>query len=229
MRSIITLSIFILICGCSSPKEKMPDIPPMQSKAKKIVIYQMMTRLFGNQKTTNKPYGTLEENGVGKFNDITDAALRGIKELGVSHVWYTGVLEHAVLTDYTKFGIPVDDADVVKGWAGSPYAIKDYYDVDPDLAVDVKNRMTEFDQLVERTHKNNLKVIIDFVPNHVARAYHSDAKPVGVKALGEGDDQSVAFKPSNNFYYLPGKAFQPPKIIVLWAGRILFQRRTENF
>src|SRR5258705_6498805 len=162
----------------------------MQSNAKKIVIYQMMTRLFGNQKTVNKAFGTLEENGVGKFNDINDAALKGIKELGVSHVWYTGVLEHAVLTDYTQFGIPLDDADVVKGRAGSPYAIKDYYDVNPDLAVEVKNRMQEFEQLVERTHKAGLKVIIDFIPNHVARSYHSDMKPEGVKDLGETDDKN---------------------------------------
>ena len=183
----------------------------MQSKAKKAVIYQMMVRLFGNQKTVNKPYGTLDENGVGKFNDITDAALKGIKELGVSHVWYTGVLEHAVLTDYTKFGIPLDDDDIVKGRAGSPYAIKDYYDVNPDLAVDVANRVKEFDQLIQRTHANELKVIIDFVPNHVARGYHSDAKPAGVKDLGEGDDNKVAFKSTNNFYYLPGQMFQPPK------------------
>jgi len=183
----------------------------MQSKAKKIVIYQMMTRLFGNQKTVNKPYGTLEENGVGKFNDVNEAALKGIKELGVTHIWYTGILEHATLTDYSKFGIPNDDADVVKGRAGSPYAIKDYYDVNPDLAVDVKNRVHEFEELIERSHKNNIKVIIDFVPNHVARAYHSDARPEGEKDIGEEDDTSVGFKQSNNFYYLPGQTFQPPK------------------
>lgn len=200
----------ILLLGCTQQKEKIPPIPAMQQSSDKMVIYQMMTRLFGNVKTVNKPYGTLEENGVGKFNDINDLALKGIKELGVTHVWYTGVLEHAVLTDYTAYGIPLDDADVVKGRAGSPYAIKDYYDVNPDLAVNVRNRMKEFEQLIDRTHKNNLKVIIDFVPNHVARAYHSDAKPPGVKDLGEEDDSSVRFKASNNFYYLPGESFQVP-------------------
>jgi glycosidase len=229
MRSIVILPFLFFIPGCSSPKEKIPPVPLMQSKAKKIVIYQMMTRLFGNQKTVNKPYGTLEENGVGKFNDITDTALKGIQELGVSHVWFTGVLEHAVLTDYTKFGIPLDDADVVKGRAGSPYAIKDYYDVDPDLAVDVKNRMQEFGQLVDRTHKNNLKVIIDFVPNHVARAYHSDLKPTGVKDLGEEDDKSVAFKASNNFYYLPGQTFQPPKNYVPLGWENSFPTKDGKF
>jgi glycosidase len=182
----------------------------MQEASSKIVVYQIMTRLFGNTKTVNKPYGTLEENGVGKFNDITDRALTGIKELGVTHVWYTGVLEHAVLTDYTAYGIPLDDADVVKGRAGSPYAIKDYYDVNPDLAVNVRVRMKEFEQLIDRTHKNNVKVIIDFVPNHVARAYKSDAKPAGIKELGEEDDTTERFKPSNNFYYLPGESFQVP-------------------
>nr|WP_246010559.1 alpha-amylase family glycosyl hydrolase [Hymenobacter perfusus] len=170
----------------------------------------MMTRLFGNKTAVNKPYGTLQENGVGKFNDITGPALQAIKKLGASHVWYTGVIEHATMTDYTKQGIALDDADVVKGRAGSPYAIKDYYDVNPDLAVDVKNRMAEFEALVKRTHDNDLKVIIDFVPNHVARTYKSDANPAGVADLGEKDDKTTAFAPNNNFYYLPGKPFVVP-------------------
>lgn len=200
----------LLLLGCVTPKEKIPDSIMSPSQGKKMVIYQMMTRLFGNQKTTNKTYGTIEENGVGKFSDITETALKGIKELGVTHVWYTGVIEHALLTDYSSYGIPLDDADVVKGRAGSPYAIKDYYDVNPDLAVDVKNRMMEFEQLVDRTHVLDMKVIIDFVPNHVARNYKSDQLPAGVIDLGEQDDNSVSFKASNNFYYLPGQSFQPP-------------------
>lgn len=183
----------------------------MERSSGKIIIYQALTRLFGNTIAVNKPYGTLEENGVGKFNDITDVALTSLAELGITHVWYTGVIEHAVLTDYTKFGIPLDDADVVKGRAGSPYAIKDYYDVNPDLAVDVPNRMKEFEQLVSRTHAHGMKVIIDFVPNHVARAYHSDAKPAGVKDLGENDVKTLAFHPNNNFYYLPGQSFKVPR------------------
>ena len=203
---------FLFILGCSAPKEKIPDTPLMATASgSKIVIYQMMTRLFGNQNTTNKTYGTLEENGVGKFNDINETALKGIKELGTTHIWYTGVIEHALLTDYTAFGIPLDDADVVKGRAGSPYSIKDYYDVNPDLAVDVKNKMKEFEALVERTQSQGMKVIIDFVPNHVARVYHSDAKPESVKDFGDDDDKTVSFKPNNNFYYLPGQSFQSPK------------------
>lgn len=176
----------------------------------KMIIYQMMTRLFGNKNTFNKQYGTIEENGVGKFNDITDKALTELKKLGVTHVWYTGVIEHATLTDYSSYGIKRDDADVVKGRAGSAYAIKDYYDLDPDLTVDVNKRMHEFEALVKRTHKNGLKFLIDFVPNHVARAYHSDVKPTGVEDLGEHDDTSKAFDNQNNFYYIPGKSFVVP-------------------
>lgn len=211
MKKSVLLSLLIFL-GCSAPQEKIPDQPmEVTRQGNKLIIYQIMTRLFGNQNTTNKPYGTIEENGVGKFSDINEKALTGIKELGVTHVWFTGVLEHALLTDYTAHGIPLDDADVVKGRAGSPYAIKDYYDVNPDLANEVKNRIGEFEQLIERTHNQGLKVIIDFVPNHVARAYRSDVKPSGVKDLGEEDDKNVAFKPSNNFYYLPGQSFQPPR------------------
>jgi glycosidase len=209
-KAVLLLATALCLWGCSKQKEKIPPVLTMEKSSGKMVVYQLMVRLFGNKKTTNKTYGTLQENGVGKFNDITPQALKEIKNLGVTHVWFTGVIEHAVLTDYTQYGIPLDDADVVKGRAGSPYAIKDYYDVDPDLATDVPGRLREFEALVTRTHEQGLKVLIDFVPNHVARAYHSDAKPEGIEDLGEKDNQSVAFDPNNNFYYLPGQSFVVP-------------------
>jgi len=176
----------------------------------KLIIYQLLPRLFGNKKTLNKTYGSIDENGVGKFNDISDKALEEIKNMGFTHVWYTGVIEHATMTDYSSFGIKPDDPDVVKGSAGSPYAIKDYYDVDPDLAVDVQNRMGEYEALIKRTHDNGLKVIMDLVPNHVARTYASDVKPPGVRDFGQDDDTSKAFDPQNDFYYLPGQPFVVP-------------------
>jgi glycosidase len=175
----------------------------------KFVIYQVLPRLFGNFNSTNKHKGTKEENGCGKFNSFTVKALSEIKSLGVTHVWYTGIIEHATQTDYSAYGIATDFPSIVKGIAGSGYAIKDYYDVDPDLAENVETRMTEFEELVNRTHKAKLKVIIDFVPNHVARQYHSDAKPKGVIDLGENDHSNWAFSPLNNFYYLPDQAFNP--------------------
>ena len=178
----------------------------------KLVIYQLFTRWFGNTNSTNKFYGTRDENGVGKFNDITDKALLELKKFGISHVWYTGVLEHATLTDYSDFGIQPDHPLIVKGIAGSPYAVKDYYDVDPDLAVNVADRMKEFEELVARTHQNDLKVIIDFIPNHVARQYHSNSRPAGIKDFGEDDNTTLAFSPTNNFYYLPEQEFIVPEV-----------------
>jgi len=175
----------------------------------KFVIYQVLPRLFGNPKSLNKHNGTLEENGCGKFNSFTEKALTEIKSLGVTHVWYTGIIEHATRTDYSAHGIAQDHPAIVKGMAGSGYAIKDYYDVDPDLAENVDERMKEFQELVKRTHKAKLKVIIDFVPNHVAREYHSDAKPAGIVDLGQNDNPNWAFSPLNNFYYLPNEAFTP--------------------
>ena len=150
----------------------------------KIVLYQIFTRLYGNRNTTCKENGTLEENGCGKMNDLTPIALKQIRDMGVSHIWYTGIIRHATQTDYTAYGIPKNHPAIVKGKAGSPYAITDYYDVDPDLALDVDMRMQEFEQLIERTHKAGMKVIIDFVPNHVARQYHSICKPEGGKGFG---------------------------------------------
>lgn len=173
----------------------------------KITIYQVLPRLYGNTTANNIPGGDIHENGCGKLGDFTPEALKRIKDFGFTHIWYTGVLEHATQTDYTTYGIAKDHPAVVKGKAGSPYAIKDYYDICPDLASAPEKRMKEFEALVRRTHKAGLKMLIDFVPNHVARSYHSDAKPARVKDLGENDDKAKGFSPQNNFYYLPGQMF----------------------
>lgn len=175
----------------------------------RIVIYQLIPRLFTNNNDRCIPNGTINENGCGKLKDITARVLGSIKDLGITHVWYTGVIEHAHKTDYSQYGIAPDNPHIVKGNAGSPYTIKDYYDIDPDIAVDVPNRMREFCNLVRRTHRAGLKVILDFVPNHVARQYHSDSKPEGVIDLGANDDTNLAYSPNNNFYYLPGQPFSP--------------------
>ena len=171
----------------------------------KLVIYQVFTRTFGNKNNNRKPNGTLAENGVGKMNDFDVATLQQIKSLGVNTIWYTGVIRHATCTDYFVFGIPRQTPRVVKGKAGSPYAITDYYDINPDIADNVAERMSEFEDLVKRTHKEGLKVIIDFVPNHVAREYKSICKPKGVKDLGETDDTGKHFDANNNFYYCPNE------------------------
>ena len=177
---------------------------------KKIIIYQVLPRLFGNRNSTCKKDGTLAENGVGKMNDFDTIRLRKIHEMGFTHVWYTGLLRHATTTDYTLYGIPRQHASVVKGKAGSPYAIVDYYDIDPDLAVDVPNRMDEFEELVSRTHLAGMKVIIDFVPNHVGREYKSINLPAGTRDLGADDNTNKHFDPQNNFYYCPGHQFVSP-------------------
>lgn len=214
MKRICSISLLLIVfAACNTPVAK-SDEEAMQKDSlhnNKLIIYQMLTRLFGNKKTTNKYYGSSQENGVGKFSDINDTALDSLKTLGITHIWYTGVIEHASMQDYSSSGIQQDDPDVVKGKAGSPYAIKDYYDVDPDLATDVKNRMHEFDSLVKRTHDHGLKVIIDFVPNHVARTYHSDAKPANVTDFGANDDFTKSFSTQNDFYYITGKSFVVPK------------------
>ena len=175
----------------------------------KTVIYQVFTRLFGNDNPHPVKGGTLAQNGSGHLADFTPEALEQIRGMGVTHVWYTGVIAHASQTDYSAFGLPKDHPAVVKGKAGSPYAIRDYYDIDPDLAESVPHRMEEFEQLVERTHEAGMGVIIDFVPNHVARQYHSTAAPEGVRDLGQDDDPTKAFSPANNFYYIPGQPFAP--------------------
>ena len=200
-----TLFLVLLACSLAAKAQVNEAI-----SNHKLVIYQLLPRYFGNTNATNKLYGSKEENGVGKFNDITPKALQELKKLGINYVWYTGVVEHATMTDYSAYGIKQDDPDIVKGKAGSPYAIKDYYDVDPDLAVDVKNRMEEYQNLINRTHAEGLKMIMDFIPNHVARTYQSDAKPAGVIDFGAQDDKTKAFSPQNDYYYIPEKNFVVP-------------------
>ncbi|RXG32594.1 alpha-amylase family protein [Leeuwenhoekiella marinoflava] len=204
------LALSLTACKNQTGEEPTPTMKT-ENTPKKEVVYHVFTRLFGNTNTTNKPWGTLEENGVGKFNDFTTKALKSIKDLGATYVWYTGVPHHAVITDYTEFGISNDDPDVVKGRAGSPYAVKDYYQVDPDMAENPAKRLQEFEALIKRTHKNGLKVIIDIVPNHVARKYESLNTPKGSFAFGAKDNDTVSYSKDNNFYYIPGEDFKVPQ------------------
>lgn len=181
-------------------------------------IYQLFVRLFGNANETRKQNGTLTENGVGKFNDINDAALVALREMGFSHIWLMGVLQQASGTDYSAIGQPPDDPDLLKGIAGSPYSIKDYFDVSPDYAVDPKERLTEFKALLDRLHRHQLKALIDFVPNHVARCYYSDIKPE--INFGTTDDRSKFFDPRNNFFYLQPDADGPPLKLPTWHNGV---------
>ena len=190
------------------------DDPP----AERIRIYQLFVRLFGNTNETRKSNGTLAENGVGKFSHINDAALRSLRDFGISHIWLTGVLQQATATDYVTVGQPADDPDLLKGIAGSPYAIKDYFDVCPDYADKPEHRIEEFKSLLERMHALGLKALIDFVPNHVARSYASDVKPE--LDFGRDDDTSKPFDPKNNFFYLkPGGGGPPLRLPTVKDGK----------
>src|SRR5574344_162615 len=179
----------------------------------KFIIYQILTRAFGNSNLKCVSGGSLNVNGCGKFNDITPQRLQEIKKLQISYIWYTGIIEHSTKTDYSSYGIRKDNPQIVKGEAGSPYAIKDYYDVDPDLAVDIERRMDEFCALVDRTHHAGMKVMIDFVPNHLAREYFSDHLPIDCENFGENDTIALSFSKDNNFYYLINKKFNTSNII----------------
>jgi glycosidase len=208
----------------------------------RVRIYQLLVRLFGNVNETRAVNGTLAQNGSGKFDDINDTAIDAIRDLGCTHIWLTGVLRQATATDYSKIGLPADDPDLLKGLAGSPYAIKDYFDVCPDYARDPVQRLNEFKALLDRIHSHGLKAIIDLVPNHVARSYHSTVRPD--LSFGEKDDPSKFFDPNNNFFYLrpsdPGGGpplrlptvrdgqFISPTCKVLGAGDGLFEPEKEH-
>nr|MCU0756980.1 alpha-amylase family glycosyl hydrolase [Xanthomonadales bacterium] len=219
-RGVLALLATLLVaCGSPEPPSPAPAAPASVPAARSAlpalpsrpVIYQLLPRLYGNRQQPTRPWGTIAENGVGRFADLDERALTSIRELGASHIWYTGVLRHAVIGDYSVHGIPLDDPDVVKGRAGSPYAIADYYDVNPDLAQDPVRRMDEFRALVARSHAAGLRVIIDIVPNHVARAYRSVAAPEGVRDFGADDDRSVEYARDNSYYYVVDAPFAVPE------------------
>lgn len=175
----------------------------------KLIIYQAFPRIFTNTNDNCIPDGTFEQNGSGKLNDLSPKLLNSLKDLGVNCLWLTGIIEMATKTEFDGGRIPADNPNVVKGQAGSPYAIKDYYDVAPAIAAEVENRMQEFESVVKRAHRIGLKLIIDFVPNHTARVYHSDVAPSGVEDFGLGDDYSKFFAPNNNYYYITNQKFSP--------------------
>jgi glycosidase len=172
--------------------------------ASRPVIYQLVVRLFGNTNETRMVDGTLTQNGAGHFSDVNDAALTSLRAMGVTHVYLTGVIRQATLTDWSSVDpqLGADDPDIVKGRAGSFFAVRDYYDVSPDLADDPSRRMDEFDALVARIHAHGMQAVIDLVPNHVSRAYHSIVHPEW--DFGVGDDQSRFFASANSFYYVSG-------------------------
>lgn len=184
------------------------------------VIYQLFVRHFSNATTGGVPWGSKEENGCGTFAGVNDAALQALADMGVTHVWLTGVLRHATQTDYSAAGLPADPACVVKGKAGSPYAVTDYFDVDPDLAEKPAERRAEFVALLARCRRHGLTPLMDFIPNHVSRTYASRVRPEC--SFGACDDTSTFFARNNAFYYLsphrsdrelrlPEGAFEPER------------------
>ena len=200
------------LAACGNGEESTDnDESPAVEIEQRPVVYQLAVRLFGNIKGTNQWNGDIVTNGVGKFAHIDDTAIGELKDLGATHIWLTGVLQQATHTDYSHIGEPADDPDILKGLAGSYYAVKDYYDVSPDYALNPENRLDEFQALVDRIHAQDMKVIIDFVPNHVARSYGSTVYPE--RDFGVDDDTSVFFAPDNNYFYLvdpPGQVLSIP-------------------
>ena len=182
----------------------------------KPLIYQMLPRLWGNMTPAPEKGGDLQTNGCGKFSSIDAQTLSHIRSLGMTHVWYTGIIRHATAT--STHGCVPSNPQWVKGKAGSPYSITDYFDTNPYLADDPSRRMEEFEDLVRRTHEAGLGVVIDFVPNHVARDYGAfSPAPIsggrdalGHPVLGAGDDRSLHWTEENDFFYYPGQALTLP-------------------
>ena len=181
-----------------------------KGKSLNMNIYQLFVRTFGNKNKDVVFDGDKSQNRCGTFADINDKALDALKALGITHIWLTGVIRHSSMTAYPELGIRSTNPLITKGKAGSPYSIMDYYDIDPDLAVNPQDRMAEFEETLQRIHDKGMKVIMDFIPNHLAREYKSLCKPMYVEDFGVNDNRSVAFAKDNNFYYCPDQEFVIP-------------------
>lgn len=185
----------------------------MNPRTSNLVLYQLFPRLFGNRVPDPVPHGTRTRNGCGTFADIDDPTLASLRDLGCTHLWLLGVLRHATGTPHP--GLPADDPDLLKGVAGSPFAVRDLFDVCPDLATDPDRRLQEFQSLVQRAHRHDLRILIDFVPNHVARSHHSVVRPDLEPGLH--DDRSRFFARDNHFFHLPGQG--PLRLPTVHDGR----------
>ena len=68
--------------------------------------------------------------------------------------------------------------------------------------------MHEFEELVKRTHKEGLEVIIDFVPttwpDNITRMQPAKLS----RTMGADDNQTLSFSPYNNYYYIPQTEFK---------------------
>jgi hypothetical protein len=160
-----------------------------------LVIYQLMVRTFGNTNETRKTTERSPKTAAEPSTTSSPPRSRRSNPWASPMLWLTGVLEQASGTAYPTR--PADPPDILKGIAGSPYAIRDYFDVCPDYAQDPDKRLDEFKALLDRCRAHGFKVIIDFVPNHVARSYASDVRPE--LSFGEGDDRSVFFSATTIF------------------------------
>ena len=97
------------------------------------VIYEIYPRAFSPQ---------------GNFNGIT-ARLDDLKQLGVNILWLMPI--HPI------------GQEKKKGTIGSPYAVRDYYGINPDYGTSA-----DLKKLVAEAHQRNMKVIIDIVANHTS-------------------------------------------------------------
>jgi glycosidase len=165
------------------------SISPLRRPDGAAVIYQLPIRTWGAHSQGLA--------GRGKVTDISDEILKKLALFGIDYLWLTGVMEAA--------SSDVLDEDIIKGDAGSYYAIYDSWDVSPQIGT-----MNEFEDLVKRAHSHGLRILIDLVPNHTARDHRTDVLCKSKMDFGDQDRQDTFFDVNNNYYYVLNTVFTPP-------------------
>jgi glycosidase len=132
----LTMLAILALSSCNGPSEEnsSPDKVSIPApEIEKVVLYEIYVRNF-------TPEGT--------FQAIIPQ-LDKLKELGVNTIWLMPI--HPVGVENRK------------GTFGSPYAVQDFYDVNPEFGT-----KADFKALVNACHEKGLHILIDLVANHTA-------------------------------------------------------------
>lgn len=161
LNSYLMISCFCLcFINCKQKQVEKTDIPTaaynftLPQWAKNAVIYEVNVRQF-------TPEGT--------FNALS-THLDRISEMGVDILWLMPIYPISELNRKAKGDLLVADIKDEKErnqYFGSPYSVANYKAVNPDLGT-----ASDFKNFVDKAHQLNMKVILDYVPNHTGWDNH---------------------------------------------------------
>jgi glycosidase len=132
----------LMYIGCSEKEDPLPD---NEKEEKPVVEIKPFDKVPSLTEMVMYEVNPLAFGPNGTFINIEEK-LEHIKGLGVNVIWL----------------MPIFPKGIEKG-VGSPYAVMDYTDVNPDYGT-----LDDFKQLIKAAHELEMAVIIDWVANHTS-------------------------------------------------------------